>query len=285
MALDFLARFDQTLPVIPNYSYVCLGTAFFVPIHGSAADFSSVAETITRVVLFDPVHDRLIMAKRDDPAFQEHVYNPGSALVLLTLDLRIKPKSRYYVRRQELESPLSADIVGALRDEQATNVEIRKPSAAGTKLQVSRYYNEPQHGAPPGDFPSSPLSQGGTGGGGNSASVELPRDSLGRLWDRLEENPVTSWLFHALTRYLAWHVELFFTSQEFETFWESHQALPLRKIQVRLLRRDGFPHSPFRDQDCVSVDLFMLRRHRQTFEKYLKRTFAVIRYNPGKHSM
>jgi hypothetical protein len=44
-ALDFLARSGQELYVIPNYSYVCLGTAFFVPIHGSAADFSTVADT------------------------------------------------------------------------------------------------------------------------------------------------------------------------------------------------------------------------------------------------
>ena len=37
-ARDFLTTTGQDLYVIPNYSYVCLGTAFFVPIHGSAAD-------------------------------------------------------------------------------------------------------------------------------------------------------------------------------------------------------------------------------------------------------
>ena len=89
---------------------------------------------------------------------------------------------------------------------------------------------------------------------------------------------------HALTRHFAWHVELFFTAEEFATFWAGHRALPLRKIQLRAIRRDGFPHSPFRDHDCVSADLFMFRRHRRRFEEYLARTFAVVRSNPGKHS-
>jgi hypothetical protein len=79
-------------------------------------------------------------------------------------------------------------------------------------------------------------------------------------------------------------VELFFTSEEFATFWGTHQSLPLRKLQLRYIRRDGLPHSPFRDHDCVSVDLFMLRRERERFETYLRQTFAVVRSNPGKHS-
>jgi hypothetical protein len=104
------------------------------------------------------------------------------------------------------------------------------------------------------------------------------------LWDKLEENPVSSFLMHALTRYFAWHVELFFTASEFATFWASHGALPLRKIQLRYLRRDDLPHSPCLQHDCVSADMFMLRRHRRRFEAYLKKTFAVVRTNPGKHS-
>jgi hypothetical protein len=143
-------------------------------------------------------------------------------------------------------------------------VEVRKAQAASGTVRVYRYYRDP------GETPSPVL--------------ELPRDALGRLWDRLEENPVTSFLMHAFARHCVWHVELFFTAEEFATFWESHRALPLRKIQLRSIRRDGFPHSPFREHDCVSADLFMFRRHRQPFEDYLKRTFAVVRANPGKHS-
>jgi hypothetical protein len=263
-ALDFLAASGQELPVVPNYSYVCLGTAFFVPIHGSASDFSTVADTITRVVLYDPVRDRLINANRDEPAFREHVFNLQTNVLLLRLYLRVKPKGRYYVRRDTVKDPGSAELLSALRDGGATNVEIRKSSAASDTVTVSRYYLDP--GATP-----SPV-------------LELPRDTLGRLWDRLEENPVTSFLMHALTRHFAWHVELFFTAEELATFWEGHKALPLRKLQFRYIRRDGMPHSPFREHDCVSVDLFMLRRHRRRFEAYLKATFPVVRTNPGKHS-
>jgi hypothetical protein len=263
-ALDFLAGDGEELPVIPNYSYVCLGTSFFVPIHGSAADVSTVADTITRVVLYDPVRDRLIAARRNEPAFREHVYNLQADVLLLRLYLRVKPKSRYFVQRQTLEDPGSDEILSALGDSRATNVEIRKSHAASATVTVARYYNDP--------------------GETSSRLLELPRDALGRLWDRLEENPFTSFLMHALTRYFAWHVELFFTAEEFATFWESHRALPLRKLQLRYIRRDGLPHSPFRDHDCVSVDLFMLRRHRRRFESYLKATFPVVRTNPGKHS-
>jgi hypothetical protein len=263
-ALDFLAGAGQELPVVPNYSYVCLGTAFFVPIHGSAADFSTVADTITRVVLYDPVGDRLVVATRDEGDFRDHVYNLKTEVLLLRLYLRAKAKSRYYVHRQTLQDPKSDEILSALQDSQATNVEIRKASASSSIVTVSRYYKDP------GDTPA--------------AVLELPRDALGRLWDRLEENAITSFLMHALTRYFAWHVELFFTAEEFATFWASHRALPLKKLQLRYIRRDSLPHSPFRTHDCVSVDLFMLRRHRSRFEAYLKATFPIVRTNPGKHS-
>jgi hypothetical protein len=263
-ALDFLAGAGQELYVIPNYSYVCLGTSFFVPIHGSASDFSTVADTIQRVVLYDPVRDRFIAATRNEPAFRDHLYNLEDEVLLLRLCLEVKPKSRYYVHRLDLRDPGSEELLAALQDPQAANVEIRKSRASSDRVTIHKYYKSP-------DETSSPL-------------LELPRDRLGRLWDRLEENPVTSFLMHAATRYFAWHVELFFSAGDFATFWRSHRGLPLRKLQLRYIRRDGFPHSPFREHDCVSVDLFMLRRHRSKFESYLKRTFTVIRTNPGKHS-
>ena len=110
-ALDFLARNDQELYVVPNYSYVCLGTAFFVPIHGSAVDFSTVADTICRVVLYDPESDRIISAARDDPAFIEHVYNQRSRVVVLRLYLLAKPKSSYFVHHETLKNPSAGDLL------------------------------------------------------------------------------------------------------------------------------------------------------------------------------
>jgi hypothetical protein len=265
VARDFLTRAGQDLYVIPNYSYVCLGTAFFVPIHGSAAAFSCVADTITNAVLYDPVLDRLIATSRQAPDFRDRAYDLDADVLLLRLTLCVKPKASYYVHQQQIESPDADLLLAGLRDTRAANVEVRKPNAAGTKVQLIKFYNQ----ATDADTPV----------------LELPRDSLGRLWDRLEENRVTSFLMHALTRHLAFHVELFFTAQEFATFWKDHGGLPLRKIQLRYIKRDGLPRSPFRDHDCVSADMFMFRRNRGAFEAYLKRTFPVVRANPGKHSV
>jgi hypothetical protein len=263
-ALDFLAGAGYELPVVPNFSYVCMGTSFFVPIHGSAADVSTVADTITRVLLYDPSADCVIRARRDEPAFGKYAYNLNADVLLLRLVVRITPKSRYFVHKEVIENPGATDVVQALRDARASNVEIRKASATSRAVTISKYYKDPKD-------TQSPV-------------LELPRDALGRLWDRLEENVVTAFLMHALTRHFAWHVELFFTAAEFAAFWENHHALRLRKLQMRYIRRDRLPRSPFRDHDCVAVDMFMLRRHRRRFEEYLRRSFAVVRTNPGKHS-
>jgi hypothetical protein len=263
-ARDYLGGRGEELYVVPNYSYVALGTAYFVPIHGSAVDYSTVADTVCRVVLYDPDRDRIVSAARDEGAFGENVYNLQSRVVVLRLYLRTKPKSSYFVRRETWRNPEANDLLDALRDGEATNVEIRQAHAASAKVTVSKYYTHSSG-------PSGP-------------ALESPRDALGRLWDRLEENPVTSFLMHALSRHLAWHTELFFTPPEFALFWQTHAQVPLRKIQLRYIRRDGMPHSPFCDEDCVSADLFLFRYDKPAFDAYLKRTFPSVRTNPGKHS-
>jgi hypothetical protein len=263
-ALDHLAATGEELYVVPNYSYVSLGTAFFVPIHGSAIDFSTVADTIDRVVLYDPDRDRIVSASRDEADFAENVYNLKSRVVVLRLYLRAKPKSGYYVRSQTLTDPSASDLLGALGDREATNVEIRQGHAASPRVTVRKYYKEPGETSAP--------------------ALELPRDALGRLWDRLEENPLTSFLMHALSRHLAWHTELFFTAEEFDVFWRTHARVPLRKIQLRYIRRDGMPNSPFRDEDRVSADLFLFRTDKPRFDEYIRSTLPAVRTNPGKHS-
>ena len=155
---------------------------------------------------------------------------------------------------------MPADILGALRDRDATNVEIRQAHAASAKVTVSKYYKEL--------------------GDTLRAALELPRDALGRLWDRLEENPLTAYLMHAVGRHVVWHAELFIKPDDFAVFWETHRQLPLRKLQLRYISRDGLTHSPFRDEDCVSVDLFMFRRHRLRFPRIPQRDFP--RFEPTR---
>src|SRR5262249_19489370 len=131
-SLDFLAGAGKELPVVPNYSYVCVGTAFFVPIHGSASDYSTIAETIVRAVLYDPRTDRIVSAASDEPEFRENVYNLQADVLVLRLYLRVKPKARYFMRKEELTDPTGAALLAALRDTSAANVEIRKPRGDAT---------------------------------------------------------------------------------------------------------------------------------------------------------
>ncbi|MEZ6069201.1 MAG: hypothetical protein R3C10_02785 [Pirellulales bacterium] len=118
-----------------------------------------------------------------------------------------------------------------------------------------------------------------------SDRLEIPRDAIGSLWDRLEENRVTSWLFHTLVRRYGFHVELFLDRDEFAVFWQAHARLPLKKIQLRLVRRDDLPHSPIGRRDCISADLFMRRSDRDAFVTFLHGHLPHVRHNPGKHSM
>lgn len=263
-AMQMLAEANQELPVVPNYSYVCLGTALFIPIHGSASDVTTVADTILQVLLFDPCKERFLLARCDHLLFRDTAYNLASNLILLRLWIRVNPRTPYFLQQKTHESADGPMLLDSLRDSAAANVEIRKSRASGTSVVVSKFYKATD--------------------GASTGCVKIPRDKLGQLWDRLEENPITSFLMHAFARTMIWHVELFLTADEFATFWETHQALPLRKIQLRYIRRDGLPHSPFCEHDCVSVDLFLFRWNRTAFEAYLKKIFPTIRTNPGKHS-
>ncbi|MBV9124878.1 MAG: hypothetical protein JO112_16105, partial [Planctomycetes bacterium] len=264
-AMDVLGRAGKELHVLPNYSYVSLGTSFFVPIHGSAAEYSTLGDTIEKVVLYDPAEDRLLVADRKKEPFRQHLYNLKSDVLLLRLTLRVKEKTRYFVQRQTLASPTSAELLAAFHDPMPSHVEVRKGKAASRTVEVCRYYT----GIPP----------------SNTSTLEVPRDALGRLWDLIEANPLSRVLFHGLMRRYGYHVELFFNADEFAVFWDTHGRLPLAKIQLRYIRRDGFPHSPFREHDCISADLFLLKKHQEAFERYVKETFRAVQFNPGKHSL
>jgi hypothetical protein len=265
-ATEVLAAAGKELCVLPNYSYVCLGTSFFVPIHGSASDFSTLGDTITKVLLYDPVADRFVRADRGDPGFAEHAYNLTSPALLLRLSLRVKDKSDYFMERSRLEGPAGAEVLAILQDDRPANVELRKMRAADRAVDVCRYYTR--------------VPQGDAGG-----ALPFPRDSIGRLWDRLEANPVSSFLFHGFARRFLYHVELFVPPEEFATFWETHSVLPLMKMQFRYIKRDGLPHSPFQRTDCVSVDVLMWKKHKPAFDAYVKEKLHAVQFNPGKHSM
>jgi len=105
------------------------------------------------------------------------------------------------------------------------------------------------------------------------------------LWDRLEENRVSAYLFHLLVRKMAFHVELFMTKDEFRIFWEHHTSLPVKKLQLRYMHKDGMPHSACEEVDRVSADLFMGKKHRSVFIDFLNQHLPDVKLNPGKQSV
>lgn len=156
----------KELFVVPNYSYISLGTTFMVPVHGSGSEVPTLGDSIESVLAYDPATDGLVRMKRGDERFGRWMYNPSSGLLVLRLTLRIRESSRYFVQRTQLMSPTAADIWQAFADPDASNIELRKSRAAESSVEVSKYYTAPSD---------------------DQQTLEIPRDSIGRLWDRLEE--------------------------------------------------------------------------------------------------
>ena len=259
-----LNKVDREFYVVPNYSWISMGTLFFVPVHGSGSRVSTLGDTIENVLLYDGDNEKYLKAHRGDDIFRNVMYDRNHHWLLLKLTLRVKPKSKYYVRRSKLESPSADDIQKLFNDPQASNVEIRKNQAASTAISVSHYYIDTNEGG--------------------SDTMEMPRDSIGRIWDRLEETPVVSTLFHWFVKTFAFHVELFLRPDEFAVFWNHHQSLPVSKIQLRRVFKDGITHSACENSDCISADLFMTRRNRDVFCKFIAAHLPDVRTNPGKQS-
>lgn len=262
--IEKLKEAGKEFYVVPNFSYIGMGTAFFVPIHGSGSEVSTLGDTIEWVRFFNPSTDRTEEATRSEKLFDESMYRMDTGLVLLQLRLRIRDRASYFVRKTELVNPAAADVWALFDDPDTSNIEVRKNKAAHDVIEVSKYYTT--------DSPDPEL-------------MEVPRDSIGRVWDRIEENKFSAWLFHWFVRTMAFHVELFLTEQEFEVFWDHHRELPVSKIQLRYARRDGMKHSPFGQHDCVSADLFMTKRNRAMFLEFIREYLPSVRFNPGKQSM
>ena len=249
---------------LPNYSHICIGTAFFVPIHGNALDYTTIAESIVKVVLYDPKEERFIVTSRQEKTFQNYIFNTTSQVILLRLYLEVKPKARYFPSKVKLSQPNSQVLLDAFCDNTVSNIDIRKSKADSDTVYINKYYSKSQEKT-------------------NSEGLEFPRDSIGGLWDKLEEKPITSWLMHTPVRYLLWNIELFLTKDEFITLWETHSSLPISKIEIRYVKRSSSANSPFPDCDCIAVDFMLSRKHCQVIKDYIKNNFAVPRYHLGKH--
>ena len=259
-----LREAERELYVLPNYSYISMGTIFFVPVHGSGSEVSTLGDTIEEALLYDPLGDELLRVKRGEPLFGKFMYNTASHALVLRVKLRVRPQSRYFVRKEIKNAPSAQEVWQVFLDQEASNIELRKSKAADAEVEISKYYTSTE---------------------GEREVMEVPKDTIGKLWDRLEENPITSYLFHMMVKKLGFHVELFLNEDEFPVFWDAHRGLPLSKIQLRYVRHDGLPHSPVGERDCISADIFMKRKESAEFLAFMKERLPNAKYNPGKHSM
>lgn len=266
--IQALKSTDREFCVVPNYSFIAMGTLFFVPIHGSGSRVSTMGETIENVLLYHCETGEFVSARRGSSVFQDAMYHRSSPWIALRLTLRTQTRQNLKVETKILEDPSSAELCDQLRNPEASHVEIRKTRAADSKVTVRAYYSGEQADS----------------GSAQRTTTDLPRDQIGRLWDRIEQTPVLSTLFHWYVRTCAFHTELLLTAQEFEVFWAHHRSLPVSKIQIRQMNQDGMLHSPCRSENLVSVDLFMSRRNHDVFCRFISDYLPNARHNPGKQS-
>lgn len=259
---------DREFCVVPNYSFIAMGTLFFVPIHGSGSRVSTMGETIEKVLLYHCETGEFVSARRGSGVFQDAMYHRSSPWIVLRLTLRTQARQNLKVETTVLNDPSAAELCNQLQNPDASHVEIRKTRAADSKVTVRACYSGEQT-----DTDSA-----------QRTTTDLPRDQIGRLWDRIEQTPVLSTVFHWYVRTRAFHTELFLTAAEFEVFWTHHRSLPLSKIQIRQMRQDGMQHSPCRSEDLISVDLFMSRRNHDVFCRFISDYLPNARHNPGKQS-
>ena len=260
-----LNKAEREFYVVPNYSWISMGTLYFVPVHGSGSHVSTLGDTIEDVLLYDGDTEEFILTRRGETLFRDAMYDTSRHRLLLRLTLRVKPKSVYSVKHETLENPSAEDVLKVFEDPEASNVEIRKNRAASTSIDIRRYYVD------------SPSAAAG--------ALEMPRDSIGRVWDRLEETPIVSTLFHWFVRRFAFHVELFLRPEEFVVFWNHHKTLPISKIQLRQMLKDGMTNSACAYENCLSADLFMTRSNRDVFLGFISTHLPRVRCNPGKQSL
>ena len=133
--IDELAANDKEFYVVPNYSYIGIGTTFFVPVHGSGSEVSTMGDTIEWVRLFDPETQQIIEAERGDELFEESMYNMRSGLVLLQLRFRVRPRAEYFARKYEVESPTAEEVWSLFDDPKRPTSKFARTPPPATRFR------------------------------------------------------------------------------------------------------------------------------------------------------
>jgi hypothetical protein len=83
-----LQKVGRSLLVVPNFSWISMGTAFFVPVHGSGCRVSTLGQTVVRALVYDAAENRLLRLHRRDSEFRRMMYDRSRPLLLLRMTLQ-----------------------------------------------------------------------------------------------------------------------------------------------------------------------------------------------------
>lgn len=100
-ALKALRAQNRTLALLPNYSYVTLGAALAVPLHGMNAKCPTMAAVVERMDLIDLRTGRLKKLRSREEASRWMHLEPDTVLYL-SADVRTEPITRFVLRKTTL---------------------------------------------------------------------------------------------------------------------------------------------------------------------------------------
>ena len=69
------------------------------------------------------IYNNTLKLRRGDERFGRYLYNPSTGILVLRLRLRIRDRSRYFVKRSQLNSPSATEIWRVFSDPDAANIE------------------------------------------------------------------------------------------------------------------------------------------------------------------
>ena len=243
-ALRSLRGQDRTLALLPNYSYVTLGAALAVPLHGMNAKCPTMAAVVERMSLIDLRTGRLRQLQTQAEVAQWMHLEPDTVLYL-SADVRTEPITRFVLRKTTLSARRCGEcayesLSRALRARQDKRIEVRCTSPPRFCLDGIRFVAY--------EYDEDPGSK-----------MEVPRNFVGKLWD-----------FHGLIRLgrlmidlrLIQSCEFFIDEEVFVPFMRRLDKLCFmdsRSLVGKILvRYCGVNNIPTHKQDVFCLDFAFL---------------------------
>lgn len=288
--LRFLESHGKWLANYPNYHFISVGACIATPVHGSNLAFPFIADLVESVRVYDRNRDRVLSVGPNDELFHRLIFSPETlrGSVILSAELRITDRQKYVLNSRSVPvENLKFDftdgrILGQSNDVnqescQHSEVRINAPSSSHATIQSYRQVSDPSECEKRGD----------------NELLSIKADSIGRKWNLLQSNAVTSACTSSIARGFL-NFEWFFSPEDFETFWKALHVGKSRpgfyKLLIRYNRVNQHLSTPF--HGTISIDITVLNhpwarrrgvelyqqfrplehRGKYSIERYLRRT-------------